>query len=34
LPTDPGLRELPCQRMFAPARSQQQDIHAQFALPR
>jgi hypothetical protein len=23
-----GLRELPGQRMFAPARSQQQDIHA------
>ena len=24
----PGLRQLPCQRMFAPARSQQQDVHA------
>ena len=23
-----GLRQLPCQRMFAPARSQQQDVHA------
>ena len=25
--TKPGLRQLPCQRMFAPARSQQQDVH-------
>ena len=23
-----GLRQLPCQRMLAPARSQQEDVHA------
>jgi hypothetical protein len=28
-----GLRELPCQRMFASARSHQQDIHARPFFP-
>jgi hypothetical protein len=28
-----GLRQLPCQRMFAPARSQKQDIHGRPFLP-
>ena len=30
----PGLRQLPCQRMFAPARAQQQDIHGRLPLRR